>query len=1457
MQRKLTPEELAQKALELMDQAEIFEDEKNFPKAIQYYHDAAEILKQSGYLMHRIEDIYTRITELNNLLQQEKLYSTQTQQVQAEQLQDQGFAILDGAAKLEKEGRFNEAIQQYMNATSLLAQAGWTDTQLDNIKSKMMALAQNLERQKLIQQQKEMMYSQQKAQVPAQPHPQMMGVPAQPALSATDQRTEALRSYEAKKKYEEDTQNQAFALIDNAKMFEKDKNFDAALANYEKAIELLNSIGWTQQTQNLSIVVDKLRRDKLNFERLQAQKQQQMAMTYEAKAPPAPSASKPEPELEMVRLLKYEGKKKKEEETQNKAFNLIDNGKRLEREKKYDDAIKQFEQSIELLKSIGWESYIQPVITFIGEVKTKQQSEIKAEQLRGKRQEELKKLQETIKTSTKEQFVQSAQELELKRREAETKRAEEIEKEKQFFALLDNADNILQEGNYDNAVREYEKALDMLKVLGTGWESYIPSIQRTISSINEKKQSQIQKDTELQKKQEDRRKQEEEFQQQIAAQLKQERERLKQKEVVLKQREDETKYREQRKETTFKFLDTAQEYVKQGDYEKAIYAYQNAGTIFAEIQWTDEIPLIQNSIKELENKRNEQQELKKKQIQETIKRKEEEKVFQKQIARQLQGEREKLKHKEIALREREKELELREKRRDEAFKLMEEAQNHIKQGNFDKAIEIYRTTAGIFAEIQWQDEINLIQNSIIEIENKKREAELRKQVEMEATLAHEKEKQAFEEQITKEMKFHSEKLKQRGVIIRERENEQQYREQRKEEAFKLLDKGQNFLSQGKFDDALEIYHNVANVFAEIQWIEEIPLIQNAIKEIENKKREKELWKQKTRQALIQKEASNQAFADQIKTQREIEKVKLLKKQKLLEEQKEISAQLSAKQKAAFKLIDDGDVYLKEENFDKVINNYTQAVSILTEIGWDPSYLKLIQENIDAINIRKQEKEKQLKLQEERLKQREEEEKQFQQKISDQLLKERERMKAKKIDIQKREVMIQKIEIRRVEAFELMDNAKKLLAQGQYGQSIDKYRHAELILNEIQFPTDAIKEMIFRIQEKNREEDIAKQQKLDLQLKRQQEHQLFQQQVTERMKIEQEKMKVKQIEIQKREELQVYMEKRKNDAFSLLEDAEAFMNRGQYDKSLEYYHSAELILNEIQFSTDVIKQMIFKIQEKKKEQEILKQRGMELQIQKEKESMEYQKQIAEGYQKDKQRLKMKQIQIRKMEEMQIILEQKKEEAFKILEDAEGFTKKLDYNAALETYRKAELILNELQFPTGSIKAMITSVMNLKKEKAMQEEYILQRRLERIEEDTALQTLIDERQREEKEKKLAQRLAIEKREKMIQKQVTVREAAFSMLEEAGKYLKSQIPDFDKAISLYFQARKVLAENIGWEPEINNLNGLINDLQREKAQFLERKRFEEENRLLRQEEFEIFQEERHRRNGSYSRKALWILL
>ena len=75
----------------------------------------------------------------------------------------------------------------------------------------------------------------------------------------------------------------------------------------------------------------------------------------------------------------------------------------------------------------------------------------------------------------------------------------------------------------------------------------------------------------------------------------------------------------------------------------------------------------------------------------------------------------------------------------------------------------------------------------------------------------------------------------------------------------MINKAQDFISLTKYDEAIEFYHEVAKIFAQIQWKEELPLIDQAIREIGSKKVEKETWKQKTLEEGIQRETASVSY----------------------------------------------------------------------------------------------------------------------------------------------------------------------------------------------------------------------------------------------------------------------------------------------------------------------------------------------------------------------------------------------------------------------------------------------------------------------------------------------------------------------------------------------------------------------------------------------------------------------
>ncbi|MHA2336216.1 MAG: hypothetical protein ACXACX_02885, partial [Candidatus Hodarchaeales archaeon] len=1100
------PEELAQEAIKSLELAQKFEEEKNIQQAISNYEKAVEFLKQSGYLMHRISDIYKRIEELKDSLKKERIYQQAQIKTQVEQLQDQAFALLEGAKKLETDGFFEEANQQYLSAINLLSQSGWSETQLESIKIKIKNLNDILRKEQKTQHipEQELRPSAEYLKRLDESKPETVDMFGQ---KSSAEKATSIARYRARKQQEEEKQNHAFTHIDKAKSFEKEKKFDQAIMNYERAIELLNSIGWKEQTQNILVIIEKLKKDKEQFEYYQSQQEAKKIDISEKYITERPENL--ESELKKEQLIEFEEKKEREELIQTRAFNLIDIGKRFEREKNYQQAIQKFEEAIGLFKSIDWDSYIQPIFNLIEGINGKLERERKSDQIKQKQQKDLTILQEAIYRKQKEQTIKSAMEDDSRKRLYEERRSEEAKKEKEFFNLLSIADSILQEKSYDDAINEYQKALKLLEQMGAGWETYISNINNTISNVQKIKNSQFKKEYEIQQKLEKRKEVELEFQSQIITQLTKERERIKKKEIVLKDKEKELKVFEQRKNEAFQLLDSAIELIKKRDYENAIITYQNAGNIFAEIQWKDEISVIENSILEVEELQRNQKLSEQKKVQEELERQREDEAFQMQIAKYLHQEREKIQKREIELREREEELEYREERRKAGFKLLEQAKEEVSRGNYDDAIEILQYSINFFADAQWRDEISLIQNSIMEIENKKREVELQNQIKMQADLEREKQEKSFQEQITKELKSRQENLKQKEIILREREKELAYREERKKYAFELLENAQNLVSLGNYDEVLEIYYKVISVFTQIQWVDEIPILQQGILDIEQKKKESMLYNQKKLQNTIKKEATERAFIEQIKYQRERETQSAFQESKYQEQEKIISTQNIAQQQEAFKIIEAGEELLKEEEYDKAIKNYHEAIDLLKKIGWGKSYLKVLNDTVDTIQERKKEKEiaKQNEF-EIALKQQKEDDL-FQVKIADYLKKGKEKIRSKEIQFQKREISLSSVEARKSEAFVIMDNAEKLLNQGKYDQSIEKYRQVELILSEISFPTEIIQDFIFKIQEKRKTEELKKITLLEQNLRKEQEDIIFQQQIVEKVRLEQLKMIEKQ------------------------------------------------------------------------------------------------------------------------------------------------------------------------------------------------------------------------------------------------------------------------------------------------------------------------------------------------------------
>ena len=1426
------PEDLAKEALRYLEIAQKLEEEKDMEKSISYYQKAADFLKRSGFLMHRLSDIYERIDYLNKYIKQDQVLQRAQVQSEIAKLQDEAFILLEGAKKLEFEGFFDDAIEQYKSSITLLIQSGWTEAQLENLQTKVKILRDKIEKQKLV---KEGIHEKESIEL-KEDAPQVVGFFGE--KSSID-KAESIEQFKAMKNHEEDLQDQAFAHIDKAKMFEKEKRFDTAIMNYERAIELLNSIGWQAQTKNIHTIIQKLAQEKEEFEAFQL-RQSELIEDNSDRIQEQRDILESDSMIKHEKLKDFEDKKKMEDIVQNRAFKLIDTGNRLEREKNYGKALDHFNQAIELLTSIEWDSYIQPILKLIDDIKVKQKREKKAEKLKEKRQKNLAILQDSIYMKQREQIFQSTKDLEVKKERYKNKRKGENRKEKELFSILENADQTLKDKNYDGAIEEYKESLTILEDLGPEWATYTTTINNMIANVEKIKKDQISIQYESQTKLEKRKQEEIEVQKQIDSYLRKERDRLKKKEITLKEYAEKIGYFEQRKIEAFKLLDSASSNLKQGAYEEAITAYQNAGNIFAEIQWTDEIPIIEKSIKEVEALQEKHHMLLQKKLQETLAKQREEEEFQKEIAYHLQQEKDKLKRKEIELKEHEQELKYREEQRKIGFKLIAEAQDDVKRKEFDKAVETLQYAINFFSDVDWQNEVNLIQDSIIEIENKKREAEVQEQIKLQAEIEREKQEREFQEYIRNEMIAQREDLKQEELTIREKSKELAFREKRKEDAFKLLDKAQEFLSQNKFDTALELYHDVSTIFAQIQWTEEIPVIYEATNEIKNKKREFELYKQEILENAVKKESRDRAFLERIQYYRERERNEILNEQDQIENRRQISSQNLVKEQNAIKMIEDGDNLIKINKFNEAIEEHLKAIEILEEIGWGEGNLLLLQETVNSIKVKKEESEKEKLLEYEVGYRKQKEDEQFQQKIKKFIDKEKTRLKDKEIRIKEREELTQQMEKHRLEAFNLLDKGEVLLNQGKYDDSLENYRQAEIILNEINFPTGIIREMNHKIQEKKREEDLNKFKELEVRFRNEQNEELFQQQILERIQLEEQILRDRQEKLRQLEEEKRHTEKRKTEAFKILEEAQNSIESERYDEAIEHYKKSAIIFKEIHWDQEVelIKDSIQVVENKKRELELRKQIDLKSALEEEKQEKLFQEEIQKDMKIQREKLAKQEILLREQEQELFYREKRKEEAFILLDRAREFLTQNKVDEALEIYIKVSNIFAQIQWldEIPIIQDAIRKIEEKKRENFLIKQKSIQDAIQQEKENSIFLEQIRRGREKEKAKAIEERSLLEKQEIMNSQYISEEQNAFRFIEEGYNLINKKM--YDEALEKYRNGSKLLAE-IGWTSgSLILIQNTIKTIELRKKELESKNELENKRRIQQHREEEEFQ-------------------
>ena len=164
--------------------------------------------------------------------------------------------------------------------------------------------------------------------------------------------------------------------------------------------------------------------------------------------------------------------------------------------------------------------------------------------------------------------------------------------------------------------------------------------------------------------------------------------------------------------------------------------------------------------------------------------------------------------------------------KDQAFQLMDHAKNELKQKNFENAIELYKKSEEIFSQINWQEGINMVKDSVSMINRKQKMSELEQLAIEEKRLEKLKIEEKLEKKFVKAEEIQKLQQEAKRKEFLRMQSEKQWEREISEKAYDLLKKGTSLVDNKKFDDAYTKYMEARNLFNKISWKREVSRINN-------------------------------------------------------------------------------------------------------------------------------------------------------------------------------------------------------------------------------------------------------------------------------------------------------------------------------------------------------------------------------------------------------------------------------------------------------------------------------------------------------------------------------------------------------------------------------------------------------------------------------------------------------
>ncbi|MFX1316581.1 MAG: hypothetical protein ACFE9T_12010 [Promethearchaeota archaeon] len=430
-----------------------------------------------------------------------------------------------------------------------------------------------------------------------------------------------------------------------------------------------------------------------------------------------------------------------------------------------------------------------------------------------------------------------------------------------------------------------------------------------------------------------------------------------------------------------------------------------------------------------------------------------------------------------------------------------------------------------------------------------------------------------------------------------------------DKAMELIDEGEkmardyevklkgNILSfKSPYEEIISYYEEARKIFHKIGWKDEANRLINTIifykdkKEKDDKLRvlEKNKLEASKLKTVIAKPETEEEIVERHK--------KIIEFERKRKEETKTTEEIFAIINNAEKLAQEYEINIKEGilkfdcPYDEIIEIYRNAKKNFEEIGWTEEANKLV----SSINYYKEKLEKDKKirvLEATRDKKRERELLQQQKLIEKARLEQIELQKQRKESLLTQKAKDSELEMKKSKAFDLMDRAKAELKQKNFDKAIELYKESEKVFSNIKWKEgiDMVQDSITLIKRKKEKFEMRQKLLKEKELKKVElEEQLEEKfvQTEELRKLHQEQKKKEFLKIQKQKEWEKEISE---EAYELLEQGTALLERKKFDDAHEKYVKARELFNRISWQREVSRinnELLFNLQREKKKYEIL-------------------------------------------------------------------------------------------------------------------------------------------------------------------------------------------------------------------------------------------------------------------------------